>query len=431
MSELETTGTRLRGLKAFARSVSLSNPERKRPCPNCTKIARIFKPQPRIARIVHPHKIHHWIASLAEFRNQTNCPTCLNVVQCLQKQVSGDSRYVNIWFVRYRWKLYVNIVSLDLTPVGPHKEHSVVGVAFDCLDRDWIDVKRVKEWAKFCDESHSGVCHSITDPWWTFQRPEQLYLIGVTRRCLVRGQEMDQYVALSYVWGDLLAPFQTDMYNFNALCQDGAFDIPANKCRLPKTIQDSMVLAGLLGKKLWVDRFCIVQDDLKHKPKMLKSMASVYANAYLTIVARDGSDDEFGLRGIATNTPRKSPFRFFDFGPDCQLITTVDPVNQTYKYDTRAWTFQEEIISRRKLDFVHGTVNWTCEKMFSTENMATPSDVPLRPNTHRLNILSYASLVKDYSKRQLSYPEDTLDAFGAITTIASKSMKGGIFYGLL
>lgn len=56
-----------------------------------------------------------------------------------------------------------------------------------------------------------------------------------------------------------------------------------------------MLLVRALGKTfLWVDRFCIIQDDMNNKYCELTSMASIYANAYFTVVATDIDSDNTG-----------------------------------------------------------------------------------------------------------------------------------------
>jgi hypothetical protein len=212
------------------------------------------------------------------------------------------------------------------------------------LDQEWINMNQVGEWVDFCNKNHQGICHTITDPWGTFPLPERLIMIDVSRRCLVFGNHKDQYIALSYMWGNSSTPpFQTLLANFDTLCQDNAFNLPANHSRLPKVIRDCMVLTELLGcRYLWVDRFCIVQDDLKYKAEQLKSMASIYVNSYVTIMAADGEDDSYGLPGIpATKTPRETPFRVFDFGPGRQAVTRFALQQHNKRYHTRGWTFQE------------------------------------------------------------------------------------------
>jgi hypothetical protein len=298
-------------------------------------------------------------------------------------------------------------------------------------------MKQIGTWVDFCNKNHAGTCHSVTKPWWNFAALEHLILMDVTRCCLVRGKPADEYMALSYVWGTAEKPFQTLLENFNELCQDDAFNLPSNFARIPKTIHDSMAVTLLLGcKYLWVDRFCIVQDDQQHKSKQLKSMASIYANSYLTIIAADG-DGGHGIHGIHVNkNARTMPYRYFDFAPDRQAMTRNPILYHDRRYYNRGWCFQENLVSRRKLVFEDNSVSWSCKWVSWNENLCRPFKSVLNlaggflTNTSWPNLPLYTGIVFAYSFRQLTYSEDTLSAFEAIITTFCRSLIGGILHGL-
>lgn len=75
---------------------------------------------------------------------------------------------------------------------------------------------------------------------------------------------------------------------------------------VPLTIQDAIILIRRLDIRfLRVDRLCIVQDDEASIQHNISQMASIYAQAYFTIVATDG-DSATGIRGVpGGSTPRK------------------------------------------------------------------------------------------------------------------------------
>lgn len=66
-----------------------------------------------------------------------------------------------------------------------------------------------------------------------------------------------------------------------------------------------MEVVLLLGKQyLWADKYCINQfpkteEGIQHKKRQLDSMAEVYEQAYLTIVAAKGAIENHGLCGIS------------------------------------------------------------------------------------------------------------------------------------
>jgi hypothetical protein len=102
---------------------------------------------------------------------------------------------------------------------------------------------------------------------------------------LVEGLELStlpQYAALSYVWGQAQnqATHQTTISNYEDHKQG------LELSTLPKTFQDAIVVSKMMKLRyLWVDRYCIIQDDEKDITEQLSIMPSIYANAYITISA--------------------------------------------------------------------------------------------------------------------------------------------------
>ena len=299
----------------------------------------------------------------------------------------------------------------------------------------------MKKWATSCDREHSGICHSFSDPWLTVDLPSRMILIDTKDRRLVYAPKDTSYLALSYVWGKGVDPLYTTLGNFRTFRLKNAFDLPRYRKRFPKTIRDSMLLTRLLGQRyLWVDRFCIVQDDMEHKEEQLKAMASIYANAYLTIVAYDGDDDNYGLRGVGKGSePRECTLQEFKFASDCHLVSRWSHTSREFAYPTRGWTFQEREVSRRQLTFQHGVVSWGCKLWTWEENRAAPGPpTAARQGDHYEadlfarwpNLPHYARLVRFYNNCKLTYPGDALNAFSALSSIMARSMRGGVLFGL-
>ncbi|KAJ6198643.1 heterokaryon incompatibility protein-domain-containing protein [Bipolaris maydis] len=302
-----------------------------------------------------------------------------------------------------------------------------------------IDIVGIKRWIDRCDRDHTGKCHTLTNPMGKIPEATGLLFIDVEKHCLVKQPKnayMDRYVALSYVWGTTKDPFQTLKANFDLLSKRNAFGLPENDCRLPKTIKDSILLVRTLGiQYLWVDRFCIVQDDEIAKPHQLNSMASIYSNAYFTIAATEGVDSNYGLQGLGKQRPRRPPFEVFEFSPSCRMIA-AEPARKTARevYHTRGWTFQEWTFSWRMIVFHEQTVTWVCQKYQQQENGHTPNRLPERLPltlwTKQADPINYCLQIDQYSRRNLSNSADVLAAFSAFTTVQSRAMKGGILHGL-
>jgi hypothetical protein len=137
-----------------------------------------------------------------------------------------------------------------------------------------VDVSLVAEWLSFCDLNHK-VCNQ-TDP----PIPPGFRVLDCSTRTILEWDDVPcpkQYVTLSYVWGK-----ERDE---TASCQ-GA--VPNS---LPRTIDDSVALSSSLGYPyIWIDRYCIPQDNAKTKHLQIQNMDVIYQHSVLTIIAAAGED---------------------------------------------------------------------------------------------------------------------------------------------
>jgi len=69
--------------------------------------------------------------------------------------------------------------------------------------------------------------------------------------------------------------------------------------QLPNTIEDAISVTQQLGfRYLWIDRYCINQQDKTHATQQIEQMGSIYRNSEITIIAACGKDPSHGLPGI-------------------------------------------------------------------------------------------------------------------------------------
>ncbi|KAF2019699.1 HET-domain-containing protein [Aaosphaeria arxii CBS 175.79] len=307
------------------------------------------------------------------------------------------------------------------------------------IDPHWIDLDRIRGWITDCNNNHGGICHSIKDEWRTLSSPPtEILLINVVRKCLESRRLPCSYVALSYVWGKHADALKTLLSNVSTLSVEDALDAPSIRARLPQTIRDSMLLTGLLGLEyIWIDRFCIVQDDEEMKAEQLDAMAAIYSHAYLTIIAQDG-DDSYGLRGIdRKGQSRSANLTPLQFSSSCRVVP--DTLENVWSlHETRGWTFQEEHLSRRGLHFKDDMVKWRCNQTTRRESCPKPLNtcpwvvLPAQDDLYFAwpYIDKYADLVDMYSYRYLTLPTDAYNAFSAIVQTVSRAMEGGCLFGI-
>lgn len=188
------------------------------------------------------------------------------------------------------------------------------------------------------------------------------------------------------------------------------------------TIANAISVVGLLGERyLWVDALCIVQDDEITKHNQIESMASIYANASITIIASDGDDANYGLRGLMEISPPRSLSQdIFAIQKGFTAIRNQLPTFPANSWSQRAWTFQEQLFSRRTLTFDRNSVRWDCacssyQETRKTDGRPEPDSL-LRPYQKCNNafsnpfpdFLAYKDFVVGYSGRDLSHQEDAV-----------------------
>lgn len=167
------------------------------------------------------------------------------------------------------------------------------------IDPSQIDVSLLRRWMALCERCHGTCCNQpLRQP----KKAKELIFIDVEENGLTRRKSTCHYLILSYLWG-AIDPHSSCLRkdNVDRLLQPGSLsDIP-----LPKTVADAMQFCKSLGERyLWVDRLCIVQDDMDSWSESAAIMDVIYANSTLNICAASGCDSEAGLPGLYGQTRR-------------------------------------------------------------------------------------------------------------------------------
>ncbi|OAA78919.1 Heterokaryon incompatibility [Akanthomyces lecanii RCEF 1005] len=326
----------------------------------------------------------------------------------------------------------------------------------------WIKFASIRQWLDHCDAQHAAHCHLSEQSRGIFAHHPK-WLVDVERRCLVEARPGQRYLALSYVWGPHAA-FQTLKSNVAALQHVGAL-VPsplveiasrepgattrpqvAGIDKMARTVADVIEFADRLDEPyLWVDALCIVQDDDVHKQEHLAHMGSIYANAYATVVVANGGGAHRGLLGIQDVTPPMdrvgrrggvpyTPWYVRRPGSMAAAVQSHMAALQRSAWNQRAWTFQEQIFSRRLIVLDDAAVAWECHCNVWLEGVAAVEAQCAR-NTAVVaqgfsfhedpTFRDYADHVRQYNRRRLSYPEDSMDAFAGILTVLQTTFLGG------
>ncbi|KAI1275901.1 heterokaryon incompatibility protein-domain-containing protein [Xylaria sp. FL0933] len=294
----------------------------------------------------------------------------------------------------------------------------------------YFDPCLVQNWLRVCSSQHTG-CRIARRPQST------LNLIDCRNQRVVKTDDISpdielEYVALSYVWGTSV--------DVSKVTLDGS-RLPQP---LPSVVRDAIQVVLKLGYcYLWVDKYCIDKHDKGKKHEQLMHMDSVYKNAALTIVAAAGADESYGLPGVS----RPRPTRQLTYKRDQEgygLMSTLPLPHSSIaksRWATRGWTYQEAILSRRRLVFTEEQLYFECNCTSHAEGFDITLDDNflssglsqgsfLRPSLFSLkqlapsklngkaarlsNFFTYIHCAEQYSKRMLSFDHDSLIAFSGI-----------------
>ena len=270
------------------------------------------------------------------------------------------------------------------------------------------------------------------------------WLIDVKLSCVVPYQDTgnERYAALSYVWGDTPRGRQLELVgrNKSELQQEGS--LLEESLRIPPTILTAMMVAAKLEYRyLWVDRLCIIQDEAETKHSQIYHMAGIYSNADLTIVATDAA--QFPLWGVRPAESDKNGHLANGVMPIIQIGSwKLSEILSNSLWNTRAWTFQELLFSRRAIIFFKNALYCSCHceeieyTMLSHLNYSQPSSLDMiRPllGPYRLHewpdMDTYTAMVRNYVRRKVSVDMDFSHAFAGLSTTISRAFWG-IHYGL-
>jgi heterokaryon incompatibility protein (HET) len=299
-------------------------------------------------------------------------------------------------------------------------------------DKTKTQLWRLLKWMDDCENFNSDRLRTDGAPIFDFHGGLHLSskIIDIRRRRIVQAPKDCRYVALSYVWGGRNSAI-LDKHNERLWEIDGGIHYE----RLPKTILDAIRLCMDLNERyLWVDSPCISQDSHR-KHDQIKSMESVYRGACMTIVAAAGSHAEHGLPCY-----REEPLSF----KQCRTIVQgleLSNVSPDFEFsvessvwNTRAWTFQERLLSQRLIIFTKNQIYLQCShEKTQIDSILNPHhhsyrDSPVFLNEHllnpyrlelarRVNLNIYARVVEEYTRRKLSVASDVENAFEGISKI--------------
>lgn len=343
------------------------------------------------------------------------------------------------------WPRTTSKTAWPTIPVEPGPVNPPESPSFDSA------TPKIRSWIVECNENHDCWA-SKSLPY----LPTRVIDVGSDRADprlhISEDKQRGQYAALSHCWGFPGMQHLTTTIDTLASHCDG---IPVD--RFPPTFQDAIRVTRALGLLyLWIDCLCIIQDSPTDWARESSRMAHLYTDAYITLAADFATDSGSGL--FIRDPSLKPELRQFThvdaIGNEHtiflrqQLPTALSsesepvPTRACYREEAasslknRGWVLQEEALSRRVVHFTNAELVWQCGKRrVCSCDMPLPR-LPESPKGLVDRILrgpdfdpettaqrwvwkwnAWYYMVREFTKRELTYAEDRLPAMTGIATI--------------
>jgi hypothetical protein len=167
---------------------------------------------------------------------------------------------------------------------------------------------------------------------------------------------------------------------------------------------------------LWVDRYCIDQADPQEKHNLISQMDKVYRGAELTIIAAAGKNPNHGLPGV-NGTSRRRRIEF-QKGNSSFVMTRTPWDHVAYSTWNRCgWTYQEVLLSPRRLYFTNWEILFECQSLSAQERTSEDATHDSTVYSWQLSDRSFREIyyqINEYRYRALTYPEDAIRGIEAI-----------------
>ncbi|KAK6851423.1 hypothetical protein PG995_012545 [Apiospora arundinis] len=292
---------------------------------------------------------------------------------------------------------------------------------------DAASLQTARSWIEHCDASH-GACRAQKDP----ELPKRVLDLAeivnegkVGIRLIEDSEIVAPYACLSHCWGTEPMPVRTLKKTRTEFLEF------IDWASLPRTFQEAIIISRKLGLRyLWIDSLCIIQDSPEDWQTESGKMADVYRNGYVTIAAVSSPDFR---HGCFPKIPRKDVRVEVEL-KDGIIATMVarqrfqGSFEQQCPLFTRAWVYQERMLSRRVLLCDHRELQLECRTSFVCQcgnkntpphmRLANPAQVYAKHTYSKTSDSSrfgrnWHHALQAYSQLRLTHGSDKLPALSA------------------
>ncbi|KAK1994878.1 HET-domain-containing protein [Colletotrichum falcatum] len=378
----------------------------------------------------------------------------VSVTVKMHNVTDDDAGLLDVTVVGYGSKVQAPLTVLSKFNLRVASDYKTDGLSlrYGRIMGDKVNVEQdCRRWINHCLEVHKELCGK---PDWAAKLPlpsgDHFRLIDLEEGRIasfkVRSeQDLPEYAALSYVWGDA-GKTALNLCRKNLPQLERGVDglrptdgqrLHGEQKRLARTISDAVEVTRRLGiRYLWVDSLCVVQKARREErepaqEEQIRQMDSIFGHAVIVIVAAGGEDADAGLAGVSAARDPGQTAR--EVRPGVNVLLPVRHDESYGKWDTRAWTLQEKLLSRRMLVFDGDRVSFHCRHEILREDMPAaharngPPPIPrlsMPPNRGEPRVREawngtpvllrspffneYAKLLEQYTSRDVTDSGDTL-----------------------
>lgn len=306
-------------------------------------------------------------------------------------------------------------------------------------------VQLIKQWLADCSDPDNAVhkwCPKVEIT------PAPLRVLDVMQGDTVRLVETEgtqvRYAILSYCWGTSPIVSASRTVPSNISLRMSGFPLKS----LPQTIQDTIAVVRRLGiSYVWIDALCIVQDSDEWMTESTRMM-QYYQNACLTIIPVMCSSADQGFLQqrpwwVMQNIQwpclgGKMQFYY----PEYQVFYIEI---SSSVWDSRGWTFQERLLSRRSLFIGRSGMRFECRggdasdvsrSSFGT-NPSISNFLPISPSQtnysqewNNVDMIrsKWYQLVEQFAGRKLTFESDKLIALSGVAAKFGEIFQGADTY---
>ncbi|KAF2267345.1 HET-domain-containing protein [Lojkania enalia] len=315
----------------------------------------------------------------------------------------------------------------DSHGTGRHKKLSAYCMP-STVNPSRLDYTAIHSWLQYCDQSHDH-CKPSSHP------TLPIRVIDCEAEEVVQAPENCDYTTLSYVWRT--SPDDSKVSDGGSLIN------------VPSTIRDALSLTIALGYRyIWIDRYCIDQQNSVEKLAQIQQMGDIYQASSLTIFAACGIGPQHGLPGV-DETPRQGQIKRSICSREIVgLLDHPRKLIQGSVWMKRGWTYQEAILSKRRLFITDQQAYFECrhnlvrDEIYSLGEPLYPGDSGLglrmalgAPNQSIFTNMTFEwftsieifRYISDYSRRQLTFEGDRLLALLGVFKVVSE-LKYPVFH---